>query len=258
MHLFIIGDTPGKRTLVSTAVPHIFPHHKGKKQKSGPTEREKRASEKAKKEEEREKASLEAWADAVREGTLETHGHNNDEISFDCSTSRETQTDSILHNSVTVQTDFTSEKQIYSAKRLSNDMLHFYTGLESYGKFVMVLNTLGPAAHNLNYYYGGSVNVSVEDQFLITLMKLRRHTPHQELCFWFGLNDKQVTNVYVTWVNFMYHQWGEIDWWPVKELVHFYAPSDFKAKFPNTRVIVDGMECPIKKPNKPVAQQATF
>ena len=41
-------------------------------------------------------------------------------------------------------------------------------------------------------------------------------------------------------------------------VVHFHAPSDFKRKFPKTRVVFDGTECPIKKPKAPAAQQVTF
>jgi hypothetical protein len=32
----------------------------------------------------------------------------------------------------------------------------------------------------------------------------------------------------------------------------------FKAKFPSTRIIIDGTECPVMKPKSPIAQQATF
>lgn len=35
-------------------------------------------------------------------------------------------------------------------------------------------------------------------------------------------------------------------------------PSDFKLKFPNTRIIIDGTEYPIKKPQAPRAQQSTY
>ena len=62
----------------------------------------------------------------------------------------------------------------------------------------------------------------------------------------------------MTWVNFLAASWDDIDWWPSRELVSFFAPSDFKAKFPTTRAIVDGTECQIKKPKQPIAQQATF
>lgn len=53
-------------------------------------------------------------------------------------------------------------------------------------------------------------------------------------------------------------QWREISIWPPKEMVRFFMPSDFKRKFPTTRLIVDGTECPIQKPKLPTAQQSTF
>ena len=56
----------------------------------------------------------------------------------------------------------------------------------------------------------------------------------------------------------MFVQWGEIEWWPTKDLVSFFSPTAFKAKFPKTRCIVDGTEFPIKKPSKPILQQSTF
>lgn len=44
----------------------------------------------------------------------------------------------------------------------------------------------------------------------------------------------------------------------MQELVRYFAPTGFKRNFPNTRVIIDGTECPIKKPKNPKSQQATF
>ena len=38
----------------------------------------------------------------------------------------------------------------------------------------------------------------------------------------------------------------------------FFSPSDFFEKFPKTRVIVDGTECPIQRPKQPIAQQASW
>ena len=148
--------------------------------------------------------------------------------------------------------------QLFSAKRTSDYYIHFYTGLETYKKFAMVLVTLGLAAHHLRYYYGITPRLSIEDQFFLTLIKLRTHPTNRELGFFFGLSQKQVSNIFITWINFMYCQWSEINWWPSQELVRYYAPSDFKAKFPKTRLIVDGTEFPLQKPTQPIAQQATF
>ena len=56
----------------------------------------------------------------------------------------------------------------------------------------------------------------------------------------------------------MYLQWGEINWWPDRNLVKYYSPLDFRRKFPNTRAIIDGTEIPVMKPKQPILQQATF
>ncbi|XP_061196585.1 uncharacterized protein LOC133204857 [Saccostrea echinata] len=136
--------------------------------------------------------------------------------------------------------------------------VHFYTGLETLRKFYFVLRTLGPAAYYLNYVYHQVSNISVPDQFFLVLCKLRRHTTNFELSRLFGISEKNVSNIFSIWILFMNKQWREIDLWPSRHLVKYFCPSDFKIKFPNTRVIIDGTECPIKKPKLPKSQQATF
>ena len=66
------------------------------------------------------------------------------------------------------------------------------TGLESYRKFWFVLQTLGPAAYQLNYRWSQSDNVSVENQFLITLIKLQRNYSTRELAMFFSVSTKTV------------------------------------------------------------------
>ena len=60
-------------------------------------------------------------------------------------------------------------------------------------------------------------------------------------------------NIFVTWINVMYVMWSELPWlpwWSSRDLIRYHSPSDFySAKFPKTRVIVDGTECPIAKPS---------
>ena len=124
-----------------------------------------------------------------------------------------------------------------SARNFSADPsgLHYYTGLENYSKFLFMLDTLGPAASHLIYFTGATPDLSVEDQFFLTLMKLRRNKPHFELSRDFNITEGCVTNVFVTWVNFMAVEWDEVQWWPTQDLVRFFSPSDFKLKFPTTR-----------------------
>ncbi|KAK3108230.1 hypothetical protein FSP39_003597 [Pinctada imbricata] len=136
--------------------------------------------------------------------------------------------------------------------------IHFYTGLETYSRFQLVLRSLGPAAYCLNYHGHQVLNLSVENQFFMTIMKLRRHTTNFELSRLFGISENTVTNIVLTWIRFIYLQWKEINIWPIRELVRYFTPADFRVKFPTTRLIIDGTECPIKKPKTPKAQQATF
>lgn len=53
-------------------------------------------------------------------------------------------------------------------------------------------------------------------------------------------------------------KWRAIDLWLNKEAVTHYMPLDFNDKYPQTRVIIDATECPIRKPHLPTTQQITF
>ena len=151
-------------------------------------------------------------------------------------------------------------KKIFSIEDFIGDdeAFHYYTGLENYSIFKLLLDILGPAVNSLNYFNGPKPNLSSENILFLVLIHLRRYKTIFELGLLFAVDKSQVTNCFVTWVNLMYYTFKELNWWPEKELVRFYMPSDFKSKFPSTRVILDGTECPIQKPSQPLAQQTTF
>jgi len=136
--------------------------------------------------------------------------------------------------------------------------LQFYTGLDNHAMFVTVLSSLGPAAYQLNYLYDKKPTSTVPNQLFLTLVKLRTCKVNFELSRLFNISEAEVYIVFVTWVRFMSLQWHEINFWPSRDVVDFFAPVDFREKFPATRVIVDGTEIPIKVPKVPAAQQVTF
>ena len=74
----------------------------------------------------------------------------------------------------------------------------------------------------------------------------------------FGISESSVYSLTVTWIRFMSVQWQEINLWPDRETVQYFAPSEFRGKISKTRVILDGLEIPGKKPSNPAAQQTTF
>ena len=155
----------------------------------------------------------------------------------------------------------TMSKTVFSSDNFITNpkAIHHFTGLENYERFIFVLNTLGPAAYKLNYMYGSTPsNISVENMFFLVLIKLRRHVTNFEISLMFDLAESDVYSIFCTWVRFMSLQWREIPLWVSQDMVSYYSPSGFREECPTTRIIVDGTECPIKKPNLPTAQQATF
>ncbi|XP_041360664.1 uncharacterized protein LOC121376926 isoform X1 [Gigantopelta aegis] len=166
--------------------------------------------------------------------------------------------DDIITTDCSTQT--CTEKQKFDITDFITDdkAIHFYTGLECYVKFIFVLKSLGPAAFCLKYIYHNVLNISVPNQFFMMLMKLRRHQTYFEMSLMFGISEAGVKNIVFTWISFVSKQWREINIWPPQNLVKHFSPSDFKSKFPTTRLVIDGTECPVKKPKPPRAQQSTF
>ena len=138
------------------------------------------------------------------------------------------------------------------------EALHHYTGLEDYPKFMLVFSCLGSSVYNLSYFYGSVPLLPVEDQFFITLMKLRCNLDDFEISRKFKITQAVLSNIFITWINFMCLQLEDLGFWTSEDLVQFYSPQDFYLKYPSTRAIMDGTECPVSKPKEPLAQQCTF
>jgi hypothetical protein len=81
--------------------------------------------------------------------------------------------------------------------------LMYYTGCESLARFYSILKSLGPAAHCLTYWDNAKPDLCIEDQFLLTLMKLRTYQPNYELSRYFSISEQDVYCIFVTWVRFV-------------------------------------------------------
>lgn len=84
------------------------------------------------------------------------------------------------------------------------------------------------------------------------LIPIRRNFVQLNYRMMTNISESTVTNAFISW---MYVEWKSIKWWPSRELVKFFLPTDMGAKFPNTHLIVDVTEIPIK-PKAPLEQQA--
>ena len=143
--------------------------------------------------------------------------------------------------------------------KLKPKALTYYTGCHSAQHFDFILDILGKAAYHLKYYTKRRPrHISVENQLLITLIKLRCHMPYIELAHQFNSSEKVISNICITWINFMAVQFEKLNVWPSKDLVRFYQPICFKEEFPSTRTIIDGFEVPMIKSSNPITQSATY
>lgn len=136
--------------------------------------------------------------------------------------------------------------------------IKFYTGFESYQKFYLVYSTLSPLAAKITYFSHHVLNLSYEDQFFLTLMKLRQNKTILELSRFFCISSSTVSNIFITWVNFIHQMWNRLDIWPSRDLINFYMPESFKQYDKSVRVILDGTEFPIQKPGNTITQQSSW
>jgi hypothetical protein len=132
--------------------------------------------------------------------------------------------------------------------------IRYYTGFDDYEHFMMFFTVLGPAVAHLNRNY----KLEPCDQLFLTMIKMRQNKDDYELGLLFDLSKSVISRIVNTWINFMYFQLKEINWWPRRSETSAYMPEDFKRKFPSTRVILDATEIPIQKPSNVDAQSATF
>ncbi len=81
-------------------------------------------------------------------------------------------------------------------------MIWFCTGLDDYDHFCYVYHCHRPAADDLEWPRG---SLSPKNQFLLTLIKLRRGKEDAELAFLFVISRVTVGRVFYTWLSFLYY-----------------------------------------------------
>ena len=65
----------------------------------------------------------------------------------------------------------------------------------------------------MNYYHGASNPYDgPERPFFQTLVRLRLNKPHRETAVLFKINEKEVRNIFITWINLLHYHFQDIDW----------------------------------------------
>ena len=101
------------------------------------------------------------------------------------------------------------------------------------------------------------VTLTPFEEFVLTLVRIRRGIDIQHLAYLFGLSTSHVSRIFTTWVNLLAKCLKPLLIWPTKGVVKGNLPESFRG-FQRTRCIIDCSEIYVEKPLRPKAQRITW
>lgn len=142
-------------------------------------------------------------------------------------------------------------KSIFS----SDSNCFYFTGIPSVALFNTIFTWVSPSLAEMKK---PRANVLTQkNQFLLTLIKIRRGFDNRFLSFLFALSISSISTIFTQWVNILDECFSLLLKWPSKEVCDGNRPESFKL-FPNTRAIIDCTEYIIERPFMPQAQRITY
>lgn len=174
------------------------------------------------------------------------------------------------------------EKGIFTIVNFTSDEdITFYTGFPSYDVFMATYNYLNPGQNGENIRFWRSVSNDVDpeyyerepelgvgpgrprtlnakEEFFLVMCRLRQGFPERHLGHLFDISQSTVSRIVISWVNFMYLMFGQLNIWPSRKVVNDNMPQDFKGKYPNTRAIIDCTEIKCQMPSSLLLNSELF
>ena len=89
---------------------------------------------------------------------------------------------------------------------------------------------------------GRKPKLSLEDQLLMTMMRLRLARLEQDIAYQFGVSVSCISRTTVMLLNFLYLRLGLIPIWPKWEGIEATIPASLKETYPSTFAIFDATE----------------
>ncbi|XP_029317899.1 uncharacterized protein LOC115028315 [Cottoperca gobio] len=110
------------------------------------------------------------------------------------------------------------------------------------------LETFNILASTLEGYVSNPFTMSVRDQVLMTLMKLRTNRMMGDLSRQFHISQSTICKIIPYWIDKLDEVLRPLIPWLPKETIEANMPEEFKKNFPNTTCIVDCSEILLQKP----------
>ena len=162
----------------------------------------------------------------------------------------------------------------YERIKESNHLVNYYTGFSSALMFMACFNFLRGAAGSMRPWKGSASTaedqaqhgnkcgpkpkLSLVNQFLLVMMRLRLGLGEVDLAFRFEVSQSTVSRLFVSWVNLMYHKFKQLPIWLPRQTIDKLKPTCAIAWYPTTRVIIDCTELFINTPSSLARQSATW
>lgn len=172
------------------------------------------------------------------------------------------------------------DKKYVSSKFINtNKNVKLNTGLPNKSTLNKLFGLLKPRAAKLRYWVGAKRTtlskytrhfnrtpiksgprrtLSVKDEFILTLMKLRLGLTTTFLADIFGISLGTCSSIFNTWVKFLARELKSLIFWPTKEQVRTYIPQKLRTKYPQLRCTIDCSETFINRPKDLKLQSCTW
>ena len=100
--------------------------------------------------------------------------------------------------------------------------------------------------------------LSLMDEFLITLMRLRLNLMVEDLAYQFRVSSSTASRIFHKWLGLMYVRLKFLVAWPSREIMEENMPMIFKQLYPRCRCIIDCSEIYIETPTSFDARAQTY
>ena len=99
-----------------------------------------------------------------------------------------------------------------------------------------------------NSSVGVKRSVQPTDEFSLLLTRLRVGLLEHDLAFRFNISVTKVSDIIITWSNYMYVMLESLPVWASREVIKLHLSEAFRGRFKNVRCIIDCTEIKCEKP----------
>ena len=136
----------------------------------------------------------------------------------------------------------------------SDEKVLLYTGLPNFALMMILFHFLESFVNTT-----ARTSLSTFQQFLLTMMRLRRNLPLCNLGYRFGVSTSTASRVFTTWLDVTYIRLSTLIRWPSREELWKTMPLSFREHFgTKVTIIIDCFEVFCDKPSNLLARAATF